>query len=296
MDRFEAMKLLVAAIDAGSLTAAGRLADIPLPTISRKISDLETLIGSRLLIRTTRRLSLTDAGVAYVAAARRILEQLEVAEREAAGEFIAPKGELVLTAPIMFGRLHVLPIVNAFLGEFSEINIRLLLSDRYAHLVDDHVDMAVRIGTLADSGMIATQVGAMRTVICASPRLLEAYGRPECPADLQNLPTVRLDAPMPFQYSKHGVAESTRRMTPRLSVTTADAAAQAAIDGVGVVQLLHYQVAEAISEGLLEIVLDNYEPSSAPINLIHMSPGHMPLKMRRFLDFAIPRFRQRLDQ
>lgn len=296
MDRFEAMKLLVAAIDAGSLTAAGRLADIPLPTISRKISDLETLIGSRLLIRTTRRLSLTDAGVAYVAAARRILEQLEVAEREAAGEFIAPKGELVLTAPIMFGRLHVLPIVNAFLGEFSEINIRLLLSDRNAHLVDDHVDMAVRIGTLADSGMIATQVGAMRTVICASPRLLEAYGRPECPTDLQNLPTVRLDAPMPFQYSKHGVAESTRRMTPRLSVTTADAAAQAAIDGVGVVQLLHYQVAEAISEGLLEIVLDKYEPSSAPINLIHMSPGHMPLKMRRFLDFAIPRFRQRLDQ
>ncbi|CRM30774.1 LysR family transcriptional regulator [Pseudomonas sp. 52 E 6] len=296
MDRFEAMKLLVAAIDAGSLTAAGRLADIPLPTISRKISDLEMLIGSRLLIRTTRRLSLTDAGVAYVAAARRILEQLEVAEREAAGEFIAPKGELVLTAPIMFGRLHVLPIVNAFLGEFSEINIRLLLSDSNAHLVDDHVDMAVRIGTLADSGMIATQVGAMRTVICASPRLLEAYGRPECPADLQNLPTVRLDAPMPFQHSKHGVAESTRRMPPRLSVTTADAAAQAAIDGVGVVQLLHYQVAEAISEGLLEIVLDNYEPPSAPINLIHMSPGHMPLKMRRFLDFAIPRFRQRLDQ
>ncbi|WP_300627136.1 LysR family transcriptional regulator [Pseudomonas sp.] len=296
MDRFEAMKLLVAAIDAGSLTAAGRLADIPLPTISRKISDLEMLIGSRLLIRTTRRLSLTDAGEAYVAAARRILEQLEVAEREAAGEFIVPKGELVLTAPIMFGRLHVLPIVNAFLGEFSEINIRLLLSDRNAHLVDDHVDMAVRIGALADSGMIATQVGAMRTVICASPRLLEDYGRPESPADLQNLPNVRFDAPMPFQNSKHGVAESTRRITPRLTVTTAEAAAQAAIDGVGVVQLLHYQVAEAISEGLLEIVLDKYEPSSAPINLIHMSPGHMPLKMRRFLDFAIPRFRQRLDQ
>ncbi|SQF98988.1 transcriptional regulator [Paucimonas lemoignei] len=296
MDRFESMKLLVAAIDAGSLTAAGRLADMPLTTISRKISDLEKLIGSRLLIRTTRRLSLTDAGVAYVAAARRILEQLEVAEREATGEFIVPKGELVLTAPIMFGRLHVLPIVNAFLGEFSEINIRLLLSDRNAHLVDDNVDMAVRIGTLPDSGMIATQVGAMRTVMCASPRLLEDYGRPQSPADLHDLPTVRLDAPMPFQGSKQGVAESTRRITPRLSVTTAEAAAQAAIDGVGVVQLLHYQVAEAVSEGLLEIVLDNYEPLSAPINLIHMSPGHMPLKMRRFLDFAIPRFRQRLDQ
>lgn len=296
MDRFEAMKLLVAAIDAGSLTAAGRLADIPLTTISRKISDLEKLIGSRLLIRTTRRLSLTDAGVAYVAAARRILEQLEVAEREATGEFIVPKGELVLTAPIMFGRLHVLPIVNAFLGEFSEINIRLLLSDRNAHLVDDHVDMAVRIGTLPDSGMIATQVGAMRAVTCASPRLLKDYGRPECPPDLHDWPTVRLDAPMPFQSSKQGVAESTRRMTPRLSVTTAEAAAQAAIDGVGVVQLLHYQVAQAVSEGLLEIVLDKYEPLPAPINLIHASPGHMPLKMRRFLDFAIPRFRQRLDQ
>lgn len=296
MDRFEAMKLLVAAIDAGSLTAAGKQAGIPLPTISRKISELEILIGSRLLIRTTRRLSLTDAGVSYVIAARRILEQLEVAEREAAGEFIVPKGELVLTAPIMFGRVHVLPIVNEFLTEFSEINIRLLLSDRNAHLVDDHVDMAVRIGALADSGMIATQVGTMRTVMCASPKLLEDCGRPKRPADLQSLPTVRFDAPMPFRNLKNGGGESAKRGSPRLSVTTAEAAAQAAIDGIGVVQLLHYQVAEAVSRGLLEIVLDKYEPPSAPINLVHMSPGHMPLKMRRFLDFAIPRFRQRLTQ
>ena len=169
MDRLEAMSMLLLTVEKGSLSAAGRALGVPLPTLSRKISDLETLLGAKMLVRSTRKLTLTDAGEAYVASARRILEQVEDAERIAAGEFVTPKGELVLAAPVLFGRLHVLPIVNAFLASFPEIDIRLLLSDRNVHLVDDRVDMTVRIGSLPDSTMVATKIGAMRTVVCASP-------------------------------------------------------------------------------------------------------------------------------
>ena len=148
MDRLEAMSLLVAVAEKGSLSAAGRDLKVPLATLSRKISELETRLGARLLIRSTRKLTLTDAGVAYVASARRILDEVEEAERQAAGEFTVPKGELVVTAPLMFGRLHVLPVVTDFLAAFPEINIRLILSDRNVDLIGDHVDMAVRIGQL----------------------------------------------------------------------------------------------------------------------------------------------------
>ncbi len=168
MDRFEAMSMLLEVAEKGSLSAAGRSLRVSVPTLSRKISDLETLLGARLLIRSTRKLTLTDAGITYVAAARRILEQVEDAEREAAGEFTTPKGELVVTAPILFGRLHVLPVVAEFLALFPEINIRLLLADHNVHLIEEHVDMAVRIGRLPDSAAVATRVGSMRRVICAS--------------------------------------------------------------------------------------------------------------------------------
>ena len=178
MDKFDAMSVLIEVIDQGSLSAASRSLRVPLPTVSHKVTELETLLGSKLLVRNTRSLALTDAGAAYVAAARRILEELKVAEREIAGEMVAPKGELVITAPIMFGRLHVLPIVTEFLAQYPEIDVRLLLGDRNLQLIDDYVDMAVRIGALADSSMIATRVGSMRTVICANPDFLDRHGRP----------------------------------------------------------------------------------------------------------------------
>ena len=176
MDRFEAMALLREVVDRGSLSAAGRSLHIPVPTLSRKISDLEARLGARLLLRTTRRLILTDAGVTYLAAARRILDEVDEAEREAAGEFSDPKGELVITAPLQFGRLHVLPAIAEFLALFPAINVRLALADRNVRLVDDHVDVGVRIGHLEDSTMVATRVGSMRIVTCASPKLLDRHG------------------------------------------------------------------------------------------------------------------------
>ncbi|MES2058465.1 MAG: LysR family transcriptional regulator [Pseudomonadota bacterium] len=296
MDRFEAMSMLLIVVEQGSLSAAGRALRVPVATLSRKISDLEALLGTRLLIRTTRKLTLTDAGIAYVTAARRILEQVEEAEREAAGEFTTPKGELVITAPILFGRLHVLPVVVDFLALFAEINVRLILSDRNVDLIDDHIDMAVRIGRLPDSSMIATRVGSMRTVICASPALLAGHGMPHVPQDLTRLPCIRLGAPLPVPDWRFRSAGSDTLIeipiVPRLSVSTAEAAADAAIRHVGVARLLHYQVADSIAAGALQIILEAFEPEPAPINLVHTARGQMPLKMRRFLDFAAPRLRQ----
>lgn len=290
--------MLITVTEQGSLSAAGRALKVPLPTLSRKISDLEALLGARLLIRTTRKLALTDVGLAYVAASRRILEQVEDVEREVAGEFTVPKGELVVTAPLMFGRLHVLPVICEFLAKFPDINIRLILVDRNVDLVGDHVDMAVRIGALPDSSMVATQVGAMRTVTCASPALLAAHGIPLKPDDLLRFPCVVLDTPLPspmwsFRGARTGATHEVP-VRPRLAVTTADAAAQAAIRSVGITRLLHYQVAEAVESGALQIVLEAFEPQPAPVHLVHASRGQMPLKLRRFLDSAVPALRNAL--
>jgi DNA-binding transcriptional LysR family regulator len=298
MDRLEAMSMLVTVTDMGSLSAAGRALKVPLATLSRKISDLERLLGTKLLIRTTRRLTLTDAGIVYVAAARRILEQVADAEMEAAGEFTAPKGDLVITAPILFARLHVLPVVADFLDQFPEINVRLVAADRNIDLVDAHIDMAVRIGELPDSSMVATKIGLMRTVVCASPSLVGTFGVPRTPEDLLKFPCVTLDAPLPspgWRFTGPGsVTTFELPVVPRLSVTTAEAAAHAAMRSVGVTRLLHYQVSEAIKADALRIFLAQFEPAAAPVHLVHASRGQMPLKMRRFLDFAAPRLQDTL--
>jgi DNA-binding transcriptional LysR family regulator len=193
MDRLEAMSLLVAAVETGSLSAAGRKLGVPLPTVSRKISDLEAHLGTRLLTRSTRSLSLTDAGGAYVAACRRILEQVGDAERAASGEFQTPKGDLVIAAPIVFGRLHVLPVITDFLAAYPEINVQLSLSDRNADLIGDHIDLAVRIGTLPDSALIATRVGEERMIVCGSPAFFAGHGTPRTPDDLSSLPAITFD-------------------------------------------------------------------------------------------------------
>jgi DNA-binding transcriptional LysR family regulator len=294
------MSTLLTIVKQGSLSAAGRALRVPVTTVSRRISDLEALLGTRLLIRTTRKLTLTDAGVAYVEAARRIVAQVEEAEREAAGEFLVPRGELVVTAPILFGRLYELPVVADFLVQFSEINVRLELSDRNVHLVEDHVDMAVRIGELPDSSMVATRIGSMRTVICASPALLAAHGEPQTPEDLQRFPCVAVDTAMPIavwqvKMPKAGTLVEIP-VVPRLTVSTAEAAADAAVRNVGATRLLHYQIAEAVRADELQIILEAFEPAPAPIHLIHAVRGHMPLKMRRFTDFAAPRLRQALGR
>jgi DNA-binding transcriptional LysR family regulator len=298
MDRFEAMSLLVAIVEKGSFSAAARAVRSPVTTVSRKVSDLEATLGAKLLIRTTRKVSLTDAGINYLAAARRIIEQVEDAEREATGEFIAPKGELVITAPIQFGQLHVLPVVTEFLALYPRINIRLLLTDRNVGLAEDHVDMAIRIGKLPDSSVVSTTIGSFRTVICGSPEFFAGHGLPQIPEELRQLPCVTFDGPLPSPgWQLHDPVTKASIVVPvtsRLSVTTIEAAVRAAVSQVGVTRLLCYQVMEAVSLGRLQVVLQSFEPPPAPVSILHAARGLMPIKTRLFLDFATPRLRRSL--
>src|ERR1700722_4434570 len=172
MNRLESMSILVTVVDAGSLSAAARRLGMPLATVSRKVGELESHLKTRLLHRTTRQLSLTEAGSSYVAACRRILEEIGEAERAATGEYASPKGELVVTAPVVFGRCPVVPVVADFLAHYPEIGINLVLTDRVVHLMDEHADIAIRIGALPDSSLMATGVGTVRRGICASPPVL----------------------------------------------------------------------------------------------------------------------------
>ncbi len=292
------MSLLVSVVECGSFSAAGRKLGVPLPTVSRKISELEQRLNARLLTRSTRALALTEAGAAYLAASKRILDELGEAERAASGAYAAPRGDLVITAPLVFGRLHVLPVLTDFLTRWPEINVRLVLSDRNLHLIDDHVDMAVRIGALADSALAGTKLGAVRRVVCGSPEYFAAHGVPKRPEDLRALTAVTFDQ---FSSSEHWIfADSRSRrefrvpVRSRLSVNTAEAAIDAAVAGLGVTRVLSYQVAEAVSGGRVEIVLANYEPHPASVSLIHA--GQLtPLKARMLLDFAAPRLRARLS-
>ena len=300
MDRFEGMSIFVAAVETGSLTAASRRLTIPLPSVSRKLAELEAHLGTRLLARSTRKLTLTDAGADYFQSCKRILDEVSDAERLAAGEQSAPKGELVLTAPIVFGRLHVLPVVYDFLSRYPDIHIRMALSDRNAHLLEDQIDLAVRIGPLSDTSMVATRLGEVRSVVCASPAYLERHGIPGSPGDLAGLPCVSFDALGPTTSWTFGQGTKSRERTveirPRLSVNTAEAALDAAMAGVGITRVLSYQAASAVREGLLQVVLEAFEPQPLPVSLLHQGQGNLPFKMRSFLDFVTPRLRGRFKE
>ncbi|WP_374575953.1 LysR family transcriptional regulator [Phenylobacterium sp.] len=291
MDRLEAMAIFVAIVDTGSLSAAGRRLGMPLPTISRKLTHLETHLQTSLLVRSTRKLALTDAGTSFLASARRILDQVDEAERSAAGEYLAPKGELLVAAPILFGRLHVLPLVNAFLARHPEVRVRLELSDRNTDIIEDHIDVAVRIGPLPDSTLVATRVGAVRSVFCASPAYLAAHGTPRTEADLDRLDAIVFSA---LGERDTWPGSSRERGRTRLTVTTAESALDAAIEGIGVTRILSYQAAAAVREGRLQLILRHLDGPSLDVSLIHAGQGRVALKARAFLDMAAPHLTQEL--
>ena len=296
MDRLEAMSLFVAAVEAGSLSAAARRFGVPLATVSRKVSDLERHLNTRLLNRSTRRLTPTDAGEAYLAACRRILDDVGEAERAAAGEYSAPTGELAITAPVVFGRLHVLPVVTGFLAAYPDVDIRLTLADRITQLVEDHFDLALRIGQLPDSRLVAIGVGSIRRVVCASPAYLAEHGIPTIPEDLSTHNCITfegLSSAAPWGFTR-GKTDVTVQVRSRLQVNTAEAAIDAAVAGVGLTKVLSYQVDAAVRSGMLSILLQEFEPEPWPVSLVHAGHGLLPVKLRAFLDFAAPRLKERL--
>ncbi|QPF89562.1 LysR family transcriptional regulator [Bradyrhizobium commune] len=298
MDRLEAMTVLLAAVESGSLSKASRELRLPLATVSRKVAELEAHLKATLLIRSAKGLELTPAGRSYVTSAKSILEQLSEAERMASGEYSEPKGDLVVTAPIMFGRMHVLPIVTRFLEAFPEVSVGLVLTDRIAHFLEDQVDVALRLGPLPDSNLIATRVGEVRHVICASPDYLAASGIPVTLADLEMHRLVSfqsVSALSTWTFERDG-AEKTVSFRSRLSVNTIDAAIDAALAGAGLVRAVSYQIAGHVRAGRLAVVLEAFEPQLRPVHLVYDTQSRLPLKLRAFVDFVVPRLRERVAQ
>lgn len=298
MDRLDAMSTLLAAVGTGSLSGASRKLGMPLATVSRKVSELEAHLRTRLLTRTSRRLELTDAGRGYVAACKRIIEEVDEAERAATGEYNAVKGNMVIAAPIVFGRLHVLPIVTEFLKNNPDIDIRLALSDTVISIMEDHVDVAVRIGRLADSRLVASRVGSVGLVTCASPSYLALRDTPKKPADLEQHDCItfdRLASPTAWAF-KSGKTVQQIPIRSRLTVNTAEAASNAAIAGLGITRLLSYQIEHAKRTGALVRVLQDFEPEVSPVSLVYDDQGVFPMKRRAFLDFAYSRLKSRLSE
>ena len=290
------MSMLLTVVKAGSFSAAARELGLPVANVSRKIAELERHLNTGILIRSSRRMTLTDAGRSYVEACKRILDEIEEAERTASGEFSEPKGHLTVTAPVAFGRLHLLPVALEFLEQYPNIDVRLVLSDRTLDLLEDNVALAIRIGNLAGSSLIATRLGATRIVVCASPAYLAARGRPQKPEDLRDHHCITFDnlaAPEAWRFvsAKGDVLVPVRS---RLTVSTAEAAIDAAIAGVGLLRMMSYKIEEARRAGALEIVLEDFEPAPWAISLLYPGQGPLPLKLRAFLNFAAPRLRARL--
>jgi DNA-binding transcriptional LysR family regulator len=297
MDRLEAMSLLVTSAEEGSFSAAGRVLGITLPTISRKVAELERHLKARLLVRSGRRLSLTEAGQIYVEACRAILSQVSEAESRVSGEYSMPRGELTVTAPVAFGRLHLVPVVNQFLAAFPEITIRMNLTDRVINLVDDKVDLAVRIGELANTRQVAIRVGALRRVVCGSPKYLAKFGTPQTPEDLVRHMCVTfstIHSGISWLFSSGGRPKKVISPTCRLHINSAEAAVDAAVASIGITNVLSYQAAQAVADGKLQVILRDFEPAAIPVHLLHSRKGRLPLKMRRFLDFATPAIRRSL--
>jgi DNA-binding transcriptional LysR family regulator len=267
MDRFDSMRAFVAVADLGSFAEAARRLRLSPAAVTRAVALLEDRLGLSLLTRTTRSVKLTESGAVYLEACHRLLDDFDAAERLVRGEQAAPRGTLTVAAPLMFGRLHVLPLVATLLRAHADLRIRLLLSDRTVHLVEDGIDVAVRIGDLPDSALTAFKVGHVRRVVVASPAYL-ARGTPATPADLAAHDLIAFEgigATNEWRFAG-GVAI---RVAPRLAMNSADAAIAAAEAGLGITRTLSYQVAASVTEGRLRLLLEDFSPPALPIHVVH---------------------------
>lgn len=298
MDRFDAMSIVLAVAEAGSLSAAARRQKMPLATVSRKVSDLEAHLESKLFHRSTRALVPTDAGRAYIAAAKRILADIEETERAASGEYATPRGDLIISAPVALGRSYLQPVVTEFLAAFPEVDIHLSLMDRSVNLVEEHVDVALRVGTLADSGMIAVRIGDTSRVICASADYLRSRGTPDAPDDLSTHDMISfppLQTPSLWRF-KRGETQYAVPVRSRLIVSTIESACDAARAGIGITEAFAYHVARSIKSGELIPLLQDYQPPPFPISFVYSPNRFLPAKLRAFLDFTLPRLKARLQE
>jgi DNA-binding transcriptional LysR family regulator len=296
MDRFESMSAFVAVARAGGFSAAARQVGLPLATVSRRVAQLESALGVRLLQRSTRQVALTAAGQTFFATCERVLGDLKDAEDAMQGEYRTPKGDLTVTAPLGFGRLHLQQVALDFLAAYPEINLRLMLLDRFVDLVEEHVDVALRIAELADSTMIARPLGAVRMVVSASPAYLERHGTPTHPSQLMGHDCIAWSSigPLRTWWFRSGHGEQTFSIRTRLATSSAESAIAAAQSGLGLAQTTCYQAERGVRVGELVIVLQEFECAPTPVQLVYPTNRLLPLKLRAFIDFAAPRLSARL--
>ena len=286
MDRIDAMQAFVAVADLQGFAPAARKLGLSPSGVTRLIAALENHLGARLLQRTTRSVTLTDVGARYLEHARRILADVEEAEGSAQRERTRPSGRLVVSAPIGFGRLHVSPVMSAYLTRYPEVSGELRLSDRLINLVEDGVDLAIRIGHLADSSLVAHHVGEMRRIVVASHDYLKQRGEPNTPAAVASHETIQFGATTAqpeWRFVEDG-GEVRVACTPRFATNSADAAIQYAEQGGGLTRVLAYQAAEAIKAGRLRIVLANFEQPPLPIHIVYPTSRLLSAKVRTFID------------
>ena len=294
MDRFHLISVFVAVVDCQGLAGAARKLNLSPPAVTRAINELEANLGLRLLTRTTRSVRVTDAGERYVQDCRRILADLLEADESVSGMHSAPRGRLTVTAPVLFGGLFVTPVVTEYLTRYPGVSASCLFLVRVVNLLDEGVDVAVRIGELPDSSMQAIRVAQVRRVICASPDYLERHGTPESPDDLHSHTIISASSVTPNPEWKLMVRGELRntRLQARMITTTNDSAVHAALAGFGLTRLLSYQVAQHLRSGRLKKVLPDFEPEALPVHVVHREGRQAPQRVRAFLDLAIERLRQ----
>jgi DNA-binding transcriptional LysR family regulator len=289
MDRLDAMQAFVAVADLEGFAPAARKLGLSPSGVTRLIAALEDRLGARLLQRTTRKVALTDAGTRYLERVRRILADVEEAEGSAEGERTRPIGRLVVSAPIGFGRLHVSPVMSQYLARYPEVAAELRLTDRVVSLVEDGVDLAIRIGHLPDSTLVARHVGEMRRIVVASKAYLKQRGEPDRPEAIASHDTIQFGPPMAapeWRFVEQG-RDIRVVVTPRFTTNSADAAIQNAVQDGGLTRVLAYQAAEAIKTGQLKIVLAEFEPPALPIHVVYPTSRLLSAKVRAFIDLVI---------
>jgi DNA-binding transcriptional LysR family regulator len=293
MDRLQAMTAFLTVLDTGGFASAARKLNVSPSVVTRMVGELEDAMGVRLLTRTTRMVRVTDTGADYADRCRRILADIEEAELSATSLHGNPRGLLSITSSMLFGKMYVTPIVTDYLGRYSEVDISCWFLDRIVNIVDEGIDVAIRLGELPDSSMQAVRVGQVRRVVCASPDYLERHGTPRHPDELAAHAIVSASGVSSLSEWRFGIDERRQsvRVKPRMTTTTNDSAIVAVVAGLGLTQLLSYQVAQQIQDGTLKIVMAEFEPPPLPIHVIHREGRHVTRKVRTFLDLAIETLR-----
>lgn len=287
MDRLKALQTFVRIADEGTLTKAADALDLSLPAVVRSLAALEAHLRVRLFNRTTRRVALTDEGRRYLDYARQVLATLDEAERAISNDLSSPAGMLRVTAPVLFGQLHVAPAVMRFLQKHRKVQVELELADRVVPLLDEGFDVGIRIGALADSSLVARSIGAVRRVVVASPAFLRRHGVPKRPPDLQSLECVRLTSGS-AQWAFHdGDKVTSVPVHGALRCNHVQAVIDACVAGLGCGVFMSYQVASLVEQGQLKVVLDAFEPPPRPVNLVVPQARLLPARTRVFIDWML---------